>query len=177
MNNQGSSPWTTNPTSPASVEEALRAIDKMIENDSSDDDDDVSYSSASSGGSTSYSDTSSQASIEDGIKKGLLPTFNSKGKFTAYDKRTDATERELESSPYGFHLDSHSIRSAIKQKEEKEISNKQTSAATEFLNNPNGMNWEDLVASMKKEKVRQHYIMECLYHCNEGGGSLTPYYS
>ena len=163
----------TSPSAPSSVEEAIRAVDSLLASDDDDDDNDATTVY------TSSSDVSEDSSIDSSTDMigssllhhmSLLPTFNSKGNFTSYEKRQLKQEIEersnnntqrLESSPYGFHFDKH--KAAKKSRlgsssiidQPLELNTKQSTAMNEFLDNPDSQSWDDLVASMKKERKKK----------------------
>ena len=160
-------PWPyrpSSPSSPASVEEAIRAVDTMLHgdnkmNDNSDDE----------------NDTGGGAAATHIPPMNLLPAFNSKGNFTRYERRSINNEAssKLDTvvSPYGFHFnnkdpDASSLsslgsngsrrstgnnRSSRSNKSSKErakvdtdpthLDNKQSNAMDKFLNNPDGTSW------------------------------------
>ena len=168
----------TSPSAPSSVEEAIRAVDSLLASDDDDDDATTVYTSSSDVSEDSSLDSSTDIMIGSSLlhHMSLLPTFNSRGNFTSYEKRqlkqeieernstaTTATNNNtlrLESSPYGFHFDKD--KAAKKSRlgssiidQPLELNTKQSTAMNEFLDNPDSQSWDELVASMKKERKKK----------------------
>ena len=171
----------TSPSAPSSVEEAIRAVDSLLASDDDNDDDTTTvYTSSSDVSEDSSLDSCTDIMIGSSLlhHMSLLPTFNSRGNFTSYEKRqlkqeieersstaattttTNNNTLRLESSPYGFHFDKD--KAAKKSRlgssiidQPLELNTKQSTAMNEFLDNPDSQSWDELVASMKKERKKK----------------------
>lgn len=111
------------PSSPASVEAALRALDAVLG------DEETAQGDPPLGGGGILLDSA--------VGSLLLPSFDTRGQFASYERREGAGLSIPSASP-----PASPSRSKAKKKE----------AMDHFITDPSGMNWEDLVELAKKKK-------------------------
>ncbi|KAL9182140.1 hypothetical protein ACHAXT_012792 [Thalassiosira profunda] len=131
------------PSSPASVEAALRALDSVLGDDENADAD------RRGGGSL----------LDSAVGSLLLPSFDARGKFASYERREEGSHLSIQppsaAPPASPSRSGRGTRGQRHQRRKARSQAKKKEAIDHFITDPSGMHWEDLVELMKKKKEKQ----------------------